>query len=108
MWAIVLHDKKLTVLRFMRSNDNWEHRTDEVTGVTAADVGGVPASDSASEDSGLLRLRHREFVADPSEPFKNDVLEREPQVKAFCAVLAGIEAPAVLSLDAGWVRGTRL
>ena len=65
----------------------------------------IPASDSASRDSGLLRLRHREFVADPSEPFKNDVLEREPQVKAFCAVLAGIEAPAVLSLDAGWGTG---
>ena len=56
-------------------------------------------------DSGLLRLRHREFVADPSDPFKNDVLGREPQIRAFCAVLAGIEAPAVLSLDGGWGTG---
>ena len=65
----------------------------------------TPTSEAASEDSGLLRLRHRNFVADPSDPFKNDVLGREPQVKAFCAVLAGIEAPAVLSLDAGWGTG---
>ena len=65
----------------------------------------TPAVEASSEDSGLLRLRHRDFVADPSDPFKNDVLEREPQVKAFCAVLAGIEAPAVLSLDAGWGTG---
>ena len=65
----------------------------------------TPTSEAASEDSGLLRLRHRDFVADPSDPFKNDVLGREPQVKAFCAVLAGIEAPAVLSLDAGWGTG---
>ena len=63
----------------------------------------TPTDDSASEDSSLLRLRHREFVADPSDPFKNDVLGREPQVKAFCAVLAGIEAPAsaVARLRAG-------
>ena len=65
----------------------------------------TPTSEAASEDSGLLRLRHRDFVADPSDPFKNDVLGREPQVKAFCTVLAGIEAPAVLSLDAGWGTG---
>ena len=26
VWAIALHDKKLTVLRFMRSSTNWEHR----------------------------------------------------------------------------------
>lgn len=28
VWAITLHDKKLVVLRFMRSSDNWEHRAD--------------------------------------------------------------------------------
>ena len=28
VWAIALHDKKLTVLRFMRSGDDWEHRAD--------------------------------------------------------------------------------
>ena len=65
----------------------------------------TPVEEAASKDSGLLRLRHRMFVADPSDPFKNDVLGREPQVKAFCAVLAGIEAPAVLSLDSGWGTG---
>lgn len=65
----------------------------------------IPAGDSTTEDSGLLRLRNREFVADPSDPFENDVLGREPQVKAFCAVLTGIEAPAVLSLDGGWGTG---
>ena len=72
---------------------------DDIEGVNA------PTDETASGDSGLLRLRHRDFVADPSDPFKNDVLGREPQVKAFCAVLAGIEAPTVLSLDAGWGTG---
>ena len=52
----------------------------------------APAGEAAFGDSGLIRLRHREFVADPSDPFKNDVLGREPQVKAFCAVVTGIEA----------------
>lgn len=28
VWAITLHDKKLVVLRLMRSSDGWEHRTD--------------------------------------------------------------------------------
>lgn len=28
VWGIALHDKKLTVLRFVRSNANWEHRAD--------------------------------------------------------------------------------
>lgn len=28
VWAIALHDKKLTILRFMRSSDNWEHWVD--------------------------------------------------------------------------------
>ena len=65
----------------------------------------APTDETASGDSGLLRLRHHEFVAVPSDPFKNDVLGREPQVKAFCAVLGGVQAPAVLSLDAGWGTG---
>ena len=74
-----------------------------------ADVDGIeegaPTVEADSEDSGLLRLQRREFVADPADPFKNDVLGREPQVKAFCAVLTGVEAPAVMSLDAGWGTG---
>ena len=92
-----------------------EHRAQKAEAVQAAqrltddeediEEQDAPTDDSASEDSGLLRLRHREFVADPSDPFKNDVLGRESQVKAFCAVLAGIEAPAVLSLDSGWGTG---
>lgn len=65
----------------------------------------TPADGSTTEDSGLLRLRHREFVTDLSDPFRHDVLGREPQVKAFCVVLTGIEAPAVLSLDGGWGTG---
>ena len=92
-----------------------EHRAQKAEAVQAAqsltgdeediEEQDTPAGEAASEDSGLLRLRHREFVADPSDPFANDVLGREPQVKAFCSVLAGIDAPTVLSLDAGWGTG---
>ena len=53
----------------------------------------------------LLRVRQRDFVANTSDPFANDVLDREPFVKAFCSALGGIEAPAVLSVDAGWGAG---
>ena len=53
----------------------------------------------------LLRIRHHDFVAEPSSPFANDVLGREPLVKAFCSALGGVEAPAVLSIDAGWGAG---
>lgn len=82
----------------------------EVTRGLTADEDGLeesdaPTDETASADSGLLRLRRREFVADAADPFRNDVLGREPQVKAFCAVLAGAEAPSVLSLDAGWGTG---
>ena len=75
-----------------------------------ADVDDIEEQDTATGeiapvDSGLLSLRRCEFVADPSDPFRNDVLGREPQVRAFCAVLTGIEAPAVLSLDGGWGTG---
>ena len=61
--------------------------------------------ESGSDGSGLLRLRPRAFVADPSDPFANDVLGREPQVKAFCSILSAIESPVVLSVDGGWGAG---
>ncbi|MXY09245.1 MAG: hypothetical protein F4Z00_12360 [Acidimicrobiaceae bacterium] len=54
---------------------------------------------------GKLSIRSPEFVAEPSAPFAHDVLGREPQVKAFCSILAGIKAPAILSIDAGWGAG---
>jgi len=60
---------------------------------------------SGSDGSGLLRLRPRAFIADPSDPFANDVLEREQQVKAFCSILSGIETPVILSVDGGWGAG---
>ena len=60
---------------------------------------------SGTDGSGLLRLRRRAFVADPSDPFANDVLGREPQVKAFCSILGGVETPVVVSVDGGWGAG---
>ena len=60
---------------------------------------------SSSGGSGLLRLRPKEFVADPSNPFENDVLGREDEVKTFCSILTGIETPAVLAVDAPWGTG---
>ena len=66
----------------------------------------VVRSDGSIPDSpGLLRVRPKEFIADPSNPFKNDVLGREAQVKPFCSILAGIETPGVLSVDAPWGTG---
>ena len=55
--------------------------------------------------SAPLRIRRREFLADPTNPFEHDLLGREPQVRAFCAMLASVAAPAVVSLDAGWGAG---
>ena len=60
---------------------------------------------SGSAGPPLLRLRPRAFVADPSDPFANDVLGREPRVRAFCSVITGIETPVVLSVDGGWGAG---
>ena len=60
---------------------------------------------SSSGGSGLLRLRPKEFVADPSNPFENDVLGRADEVKTFCSILTGIETPAVLAVDAPWGTG---
>ena len=82
-----------------------EQAAQRLTADEKDDEEGAPAAQARSEDPGLLRLRPREFVADSAEPFKDDVLEREPQVKAFCAVLTGVAAPAVLSLDGGWGTG---
>ena len=64
------------------------------------------ASDNGTfDESGLIRVRAQEFVADRSNPFENDVLGREPHVRSFCAVLAGVRPPAVFSVDAGWGQG---
>lgn len=66
----------------------------------------VPLSvEPISDGPGLLRIRPKEFIAEPSDPFKNDVLGREEQVKAFCSILANIETPAVVSVDARWGTG---
>ena len=54
---------------------------------------------------GRIRVRAREFVAEPSNPFEHDVLGRETHVRSFCAVLAGVQSPAVISVDAGWGEG---
>lgn len=57
------------------------------------------------DETGLIRVRAREFSADPSNPFEHDVLGRETHVRSFCAVLAGVQSPAVFSVDAGWGQG---
>ena len=61
--------------------------------------------ESVLDDPRILRVRPREFLADPSDPFENDVLERKGQVKAFCSIITGIDTPAVLSVDAPWGTG---
>ena len=79
-----------------------------LAGVLSQDESGEYASDSdrgAFDDSGLIRVRAQEFVADQSNPFENDVLGRETHVRSFCAVLAGVRPPAVFSVDADWGQG---
>ena len=63
------------------------------------------ADESVQGIASPLRVRRCDFTADPSNPFANDALGREPQVKAFCSVVAGAEAPAILAVDAGWGAG---
>ena len=65
----------------------------------------VPLDQFDASGTGLLRLRPKEFVADPSNPFQNDVLRRENEVKAFCSILTGIETPAIIAVDAPWGTG---
>jgi len=63
------------------------------------------SDESIPDGPRLLRVRPREFLADPSNPFENDVLGRKVQVKAFCSIIIGIDTPAVLSVDAPWGTG---
>ncbi len=65
----------------------------------------VEADRGTFDNAGLIRVRAREFVAEPSNPFEHDVLGRETHVRSFCAVLAGVRPPAVFSVDAGWGQG---
>ena len=56
-------------------------------------------------DAGRLRVRAREFDADPHDPFASDVLNRRRIVEAVCRIVLEIDSPAVISVDGGWGSG---
>lgn len=64
-----------------------------------------PGEALVQSDVGRLRVRAREFDADPRDPFASDVLNRHRIVEAVCRILLEIESPAVISVDGGWGSG---
>lgn len=52
-----------------------------------------------------MRIRPIDIEVPDDEPFANDRLERRDQVEAIAAVLAEIEGPFVLAVDAPWGEG---
>ena len=59
----------------------------------------------AAGEEGTLRVRAREFNADPEAPFAGDVLGRRRIVEATCRIVTDIVSPAVISVDGGWGAG---
>lgn len=56
--------------------------------------------------NGKLRLRATEFVVDADDPFANDRLNRQPDVKSFCEVVRSAgERGAIILLDGEWGSG---
>lgn len=52
-----------------------------------------------------MKLHPPEFSAEPDDPFANDRLGRQSQVKSFCEILLDVEGHAVVSLDGPWGSG---
>lgn len=52
-----------------------------------------------------MAYRAPEFVVPPDEPFKHDVLDREPIVSFVAEILAKAGGPFVMALDAPWGSG---
>ena len=52
-----------------------------------------------------MNIRPTEFVADPSDPFGNDRLERQPRVLALCRLIRRVPGPAVLAVCADFGEG---
>lgn len=53
-----------------------------------------------------LRLRAFEFVVEPEDPFANDRLNRQPDVKSLCNVIqSGGKHGAIILLDGQWGSG---
>lgn len=52
-----------------------------------------------------MPLRPPEFVVDPDEPFKHDLLSRRPRVETLTRVILGEEGPAVISVNGGFGSG---
>ena len=50
-------------------------------------------------------MRPTEFIADPSDPFANDRLDRQPRVQALCRLIQRVSGPAVLAVCADFGDG---
>ena len=53
----------------------------------------------------FLRLYPREFIAEPSCPFKYDLLGRRPHVESLSGIIQEIRGHSVLMVDAPWGSG---
>ena len=52
-----------------------------------------------------MRLVTPEIVIDPDEPFKNDLLNRQPFAESLTSLVTNVEDNLVISLDAQWGDG---
>jgi hypothetical protein len=52
-----------------------------------------------------MKLKPVPFEIPPQEPFRNDVLGRQPLAEALTAIVTQVTPPFVLGLDAAWGRG---
>lgn len=64
-----------------------------------------PMNAKEGEPRPRIRVRPAELEIDPEDPFEGDVLERKDSILALTALLAGIDGPAVLAVDAPWGSG---
>ena len=52
-----------------------------------------------------ISLRPPEVVSDPADPFQNDLLNRKKPIQTLTGLLANLEGPCTLSVDAPWGHG---
>lgn len=52
-----------------------------------------------------MQLRPTEIVINKQNPFKNDILEREGEIKNISSIFTSIDGPLVVSLDSPWGTG---
>lgn len=82
------------------------------SGGVAEEFAKVAAGEALVDDEGNFKensvhgaIIPQEFIAEPSSPFKHDLLSRKIEVQAFCTTLLRQRGPALFSVDAEWGQG---